>query len=140
MHPEGAPFDTMAAVASAPVNMPELLKRAEKSWGWRVVTDTCAQYMVATFGLFGAALVLFAVMLIAVLPPAVNPFCFAKRQPLSRLVLGGLLGDAVHATAVDEHCVPLVFDPLHVTELPFTLDIAASTVAMAADSAAACAD
>jgi hypothetical protein len=41
--------------------------------------------------------------------------------------------------AVDEHCVPEVPDPLHVTEFPLTLDIAASTVAMAADSAAACA-
>jgi hypothetical protein len=33
-----------------------------------------------------------------------------------------------------------VEDPLQVTELPFTLDMAANTVAMAADSAAAWAD
>ena len=129
-----------AAVARAPVNRPELLKREEKSWNWRVVTDTCAQYMTATFGLFGAGLVLLAMILTAVLPPAVKPFCFAKRQPLSRLVLGGLLGDAAQVAAVDEHCVPLLPDPLQLTEVPFTLDMAARTVAMAADSAAACAD
>jgi hypothetical protein len=36
--------------------------------------------------------------------------------------------------------VPLVDDELQVMELPLTLDIAAKTVDMAADSAAACAD
>jgi hypothetical protein len=102
--------------------------------------DTCAQYITETFGLFGGGVVLLAMTLMAVPVAEVKPFCLAKRQPLSRFVLGGLLGDAVHAVAVDEHCVPLVEDPLQVTELPFTLDMAANTVAMAADSAAAWAD
>jgi hypothetical protein len=55
------------------------------------------------------------------------------------LFVGGVAGDEGQDVAVDEHCVP-VAPELHVTELPLTLDMAASTVAMAADSAAACAD
>jgi len=137
MQPEPPPLETIAAVAVAPANMPELLKRAENSCNWRVLTVACAQYITETFGAPGAGLVLFAIILMAVEPPAVKPFCFAKRQPLSMLVCGGLLGDAAQVVADDEHCVPLVPDELHVTEVPLTLDIAANTVAMAADSAAA---
>ena len=77
MQPEGVPFDTIAAVASAPVKRPELLKSAENSCGWRVATVACAQYITVTFGLFGGGLVLFAVILMVVLPPSVKPFCFA---------------------------------------------------------------